>query len=74
MSVLVGSKAPVFTTQAVMANGEITGDYTPVLQSKASTQRSSFTQWTSRLCVHPKFLRLPIVRQLLKLSVAKWLV
>jgi len=27
MSVLVGSKAPVFTTQAVMANGEITGDY-----------------------------------------------
>ncbi len=27
MSVLVGSKAPVFTTQAVMANGDITGDY-----------------------------------------------
>ena len=27
MSVLVGSKAPVFTTQAVMANGEIVGDY-----------------------------------------------
>jgi peroxiredoxin 2/4 len=27
MSVLVGKKAPVFTTQAVLANGEIVGDF-----------------------------------------------